>query len=205
MFKITEDILTFLKRYPITTLMVGICTVLMIMITFMGGYNRKTILQLGAYDRQLVDEGQVWRLLTCAFGHMSYFHFFLNMPCILFLSRPLEQILGSKKFFLSYILMSVFATLMVHLFSDYPIPLAGSSGVGYGLLGMYIYLFFRHGNQFSSYDKRFIMMFTLLGFVVTFLIPEISLTGHIGGFVGGILLSPFLFNKTKDLNDRMSG
>ncbi|MBY6273887.1 MAG: hypothetical protein CW346_17065 [Bacillaceae bacterium] len=94
---------------------------------------------------------------------------------------------------------------MVHLFSDYPIPLAGSSGVGYGLLGMYIYLFFRHGNQFSSYDKSFIMMFTLLGFVVTFLIQEISLTGHIGGFVGGILLSPFLFNKTKDLNDRMSG
>lgn len=195
LFRITEDIPTFIKRYPITTLMVGICTVLMIIITFMGGYNSKTILQLGAYDIQLVNEGQVWRLLTCAFGHMSYFHFFLNMPFILLFSRPLERILGSKKFFLSYIFMSVFATLMIHLFSGYPIPLAGSSGVGYGLLGMYIYLFLRHGNQFSSYDKRFVIMFTLLGFIMTFLIPGISIAGHIGGFVGGIILSPFVFNK----------
>lgn len=55
--------------------MVGICTVLMIMITFMGGYNSKTILQLGAYDRQLVDEGQVWRLLTLCLWSYELFSF----------------------------------------------------------------------------------------------------------------------------------
>jgi membrane associated rhomboid family serine protease len=34
---------------------------------------------------------------------------------------------------------------------------------------------------------------------MTFLIPGISIAGHIGGFVGGILLSPFVFKKQKDL------
>jgi rhomboid protease GluP len=38
-----------------------------------------------------------------------------------------------------------------------------------------------------------------MGFIMTFLIPGISIAGHIGGFVRGILLSPFVFKKQKDL------
>ncbi|GMB09524.1 rhomboid family intramembrane serine protease [Thermolongibacillus altinsuensis] len=205
MFRVTEDFPTFIRRYPITTLILGICTVLMIITTFMGGYNINTVAQLGGYDKQLINRGQVWRLLTYAFGHMSYAHFFLNMPFILIFSRPLERILGRIKFLLSYVYMSVFASIIIHFFSDYPIPLAGSSGPGYGLLGMYIFLVLRHRNKIPTYDRRFIITFTLMGFIMTFLIPGISISGHIGGFVGGILLSPFVFKKQKDLEFSIGG
>jgi rhomboid protease GluP len=84
----------------------------MIITTFMGGYNINTIAQLGGYDKQLINRGQIWRLLTYAFGHMSYAHFFLNMPFILIFSRPLERILGRIKFLLSYVYMSVFASII---------------------------------------------------------------------------------------------
>jgi rhomboid protease GluP len=40
---------------------------------------------------------------------------------------------------------------------------------------------------------------------MTFLIPGISISGHIGGFVGGILLSPFVFKKQKNLEFSVSG
>ncbi|TCL47042.1 rhomboid family protein [Thermolongibacillus altinsuensis] len=178
---------------------------MMIITTFMGGYNINTVAQLGGYDKQLVHRGQIWRLLTYAFGHMSYAHFFLNMPFILIFSRPLERILGGIKFLLSYVYMSVFASIIIHFFSNYPIPLAGSSGPGYGLLGMYIFLVLRHRNKIPTYDRRFIITFTLMGFIMTFLIPGISISGHIGGFVGGILLSPFVFKKQKDLEFSIGG
>jgi rhomboid protease GluP len=92
------------------------------------------------------------------------------------------------------------SSIIIHFFSDYPIPLAGSSGPGYGLLGMYIFLVLKHRNKFPTYDKRFIITFTVMGFIMTFLIPGISISGHIGGFVGGILLSPFVFKPS--VNDR---
>ena len=72
MFRVTEDFPTFIRRYPITTVILGICTVLMIITTFMGGYNINTVAQLGGYDKQLVHRGQIWRLLTYAFGHAFY-------------------------------------------------------------------------------------------------------------------------------------
>jgi rhomboid protease GluP len=170
-----------------------------ITITLMGGYSGENILRIGGYDNQLVNEGQIWRLLTCSFGHMSYLHCILNVPLILILSRPLERVLGRIKFLLSYLFMSIFATLIIHIFSNYPVPLAGSSGVGYGLLGMYIYLIIKVKNQFSAFDMKFIISFVLMGFIMTLLIPDISFAGHMGGFMGGIILSPLIFRQKDNL------
>jgi rhomboid protease GluP len=199
MFKVKEDFITFVRIYPIITLIVGICTAMTVTISLMGGYTSENMLKLGAYESQLVDEGQVWRLLTYSFGHMSYFHFFLNMPFIIMFSLPLERTLGNVKFLVSYIYLCIFAGVMIHYFSNYPTPLAGSSGAGYGLLGMYIYLIFRYSDKFSTYDKRFIIFFVVIGFIMTLLIPGISFAGHIGGFIGGILLSPLNFRKQDNI------
>lgn len=197
-FRVKEDIPTFIKKYPITTLVLFSCTVLAI-ITVIIGYNDETRLLLGAYEKQKVNEGQIWRLLTYSFGHMSLFHFFINIPILLLLSRPLEKLLGSRLFLITFITLSVIAGLIIHLFSNYPVPLTGSSGVGYGLLGIYIFLYFRDRHLFSPFDRRFIVFFILFGFVGTMLIPNISISGHLGGFLGGLLISPWLF-KFKFIN-----
>ena len=192
LFKVKEDFPTFIKLYPITTLVLFSCTVLAI-ITLISGYDDETRLILGAYEKQKVNEGQIWRLLTYSFGHMSLFHFFINIPILLLLSRPLEKLLGSKLFLITFLTLSVFAGLIIHLFSNYPAPLTGSSGVGYGFLGIYIFLYFRHRHLFSHFDRRFIIYFILFGFIGTILIPNISISGHLGGFLGGLLISPLLF------------
>lgn len=66
----------------------------------MGGYTKTNLVLLGAYDRELINNEQFWRLLTYSLGHMSYQHFLLNIVFIILLSRPLERALGKVKFVL---------------------------------------------------------------------------------------------------------
>ncbi|WP_419393927.1 rhomboid family intramembrane serine protease [Cytobacillus praedii] len=192
MFKVREDFSTFIRVYPITTAVLFICAVLT-SIALIGGHDAETRLILGAYEKQKVNEGQIWRLLTYSLGHMSFLHFLINIPFLLLLSRPLENLLGSKFFLIIYIFLSIFTGLIIHFFSNYPVPLAGSSGVGYGLMGLYIFLLFKKSHLFTLVDKRFILFFLLFGFAGTILLPNISMTGHVGGFAGGLLISPLLF------------
>ena len=195
MFLVKEDFKTFIKLYPVTSMLVGICTLLTIAITFMGGYTDKNILLLGGYESDLVNDGQIWRLVTCSVGHCSYPHFFLNMVFIIIFSRPLERILGKGKFLFSYLFLSVFTGGFIHFLSNSNTLSAGSSGIGYGLLGMYVYLSLRYGEKFPKHEKNFIILFTLIGFAMTVLLPNISLSGHVGGFIGGIVLSFFIFKR----------
>jgi len=195
LFLVKEDFKTFINLYPITSMLVGICTFLTLVITFMGGYTDQNILLLGAYENDLVKEGQVWRLVTYAVGHGSYSHFFLNMVFIIIFSRPLERILGKVKFLFSYLFLSVFTGVFIHLFSNSNTLSVGSSGIGYGLLGMYVYLSIGYGGRFPKHEKNFIILFTLIGFAMTLLLPNISLLGHVGGFIGGVILSIFIFKR----------
>ncbi|GEL78366.1 rhomboid family intramembrane serine protease [Tenuibacillus multivorans] len=159
------------------------------MVTSMGSYSSEIILLFGAYDQQLVNNGEIWRLLTYAIGHMSYFHFILNIPILIYLCLPFERILGSLNFLLIYIYLSCFAAIFILFFSGYSIPLAGSSGPGYGLLGMYLVLIFPYKDMFSPFFIRFIIICVILGFMNTFIVPDISIAGHVGGLIGGIILS----------------
>jgi len=195
LFLVNEDFKTFIKLYPITSMLVGICTIITISITFMGGYTSKNILLLGRYESDLVNDGQIWRLITYAVGHCSYTHFFLNMVFIIIFSRPLEQILGKVKFLFSYLFLSVFTGVFIHFLSNSNSLSAGASGIGYGLLGMYVYLIIRYGEKFPKHEKNFIILFTLIGFAMTVLLPNINLSGHLGGFIGGIILSIFIIKR----------
>lgn len=194
MFIIKEDFSTFIKKYPLTVLIVGVCCLLSILITMKGGYTKTNVVLLGSYDRNLINNGQFWRLLTYSVGHMSYSHFLLNIVFIILLSRPLERVLGKLKFILCYLFTSILAGIIIHFFSniDY---VAGSSGFGYGLLGIYIYLFLKFRNKFYKSDRNFIFMFVAFGFTITLLIPSVSFSGHLGGFIGGIIFAALVFKK----------
>lgn len=163
-----------------------------------GGYTKINVVLLGAYDRDLINNGQFWRLLTYSVGHMSYQHFLLNVVFITLFSCPLERALGKVNFVLCYLFTSIFAAIIVHFFSsiDY---VSGSSGFGYGLLGMYIYLFLKFKNKFYESDRKFIFMFVAIGFIMTLLIPSVSFSGHLGGFIGGIIYASLAFKKEQQV------
>lgn len=198
LFTIKEDFKTFTKKYPVTVSIIAICMLITIAITILGGYTKPNLIFLGAYDKELITSGQFWRLLTYSFNHMSYPHFILNIVFLILLSHPLERTLGKIKFIMIFLFTSIFAGVIIHFFSnvDY---IAGSSGFGYGLLGIYIFLFLKYKNKFDQSDRKFIFLFIAIGFTMTLLIPGVSFAGHLGGFIGGIIFAALVFRSEEQV------
>jgi len=111
------------------------------------------VLQLDT--NKVVQQGQVWRLLTCAFCHdpFSFMHILFNMLLLHWFGRELESIYGSRSFAWFYItaaIVSSLAFLGIQLLTGERIPAIGASGAVMAVMMVYaiyhprdeIYLFF---------------------------------------------------------------
>ena len=58
----------------------------------------------------------------------------------------------------------------------------------------------KYKNKFYQGDRKFIFIFVAIGFSMTFLIPDVSLAGHFGGFIGGIIFAALLFREEKQVS-----
>ncbi|WP_129690937.1 rhomboid family intramembrane serine protease [Gottfriedia acidiceleris] len=195
MFLVTEDFKTFIRKYPITTIMVGLCTILAIITTFLGGYTIKNIINLGGYEHELVKQGEIWRLFTYAFMHGSYAHFFMNMTFMIILGRPLERALGSVKFLLFYLLSVILTGLIINFNYSPNTVETGASGVGYAFLGMYLFITLFRKKMLFSDDRKFVITFLGIGLLSSLIIPSTSLTGHLAGMIIGFMITPLLLKK----------
>lgn len=195
MFLVREDFKTFIKKFPIITIMVSICSLLALLTTVAGGYTTENILKFGGYQYDLVEQGEYWRLVTYAFMHGNYTHFFMNMTFMIILGRPIESALGSFKFLFFYMITALITGIILHLIYSSNIVSSGSSGVGYGFLGVYLFIILFRKRMLLIDDRKFIITFIAIGLISSFIIPSSSLTGHLSGLIIGFLISPFLLNK----------
>lgn len=130
-----------------------------------------------------VAEGEVYRLVTSGFLHASIIHIGFNMFLLLILGRLLEPALGTPRFLVLY-----FASLLAGSFGALVVePNAltiGASGAVFGLAGAVFIIARGRGMDALAGEIGFLIVFNLiLGFVV----PRISVGGHVGGLIGGAL------------------
>lgn len=193
LFTVKENFRGFIKFYPLTTIFVSICSLFFILTLLMGGFTEENFIFLGAYERDLVNNGEYWRLFTHSLLHGSLLHFTLNMFFILIFARPIEWGVGKVKYFLFILFTIILSGSIVHFLSSTDVGL-GSSGFGYGLFGMYFYLMLKFHKNFIKYDRILIFTIIVLGFFIS-LIPGISFWGHTGGFIGGMIFAAICFRK----------
>jgi membrane associated rhomboid family serine protease len=137
--------------------------------------------QRGSLVGFLVADGEWWRLVTSAFIHASPIHLLFNMLMLWWFGSALETLLGRVRY-LGVYFVSVLAGAAGALLATEPNQLTvGASGAVFGILGAGVVL-----------ERRQVMVFgggalgvVVLNLALTFLIPGISIGGHIGGLVGG--------------------
>ncbi|CEA00288.1 Rhomboid protease GluP [Metalysinibacillus saudimassiliensis] len=197
MFANNEGLGAFILRYKATVLIVVLCSLLTLYNVVMFDDYTAGLIQLGALDKALIEAGEIWRLLTYAFSHMSVFHFCMNILFLLYIARPLERFYGSARFFIVYILLAIISGVIIYFLYTGSYPLAGLSGAGYGLLGIYLFYALRFPAKFSPQNRKFILVFIAIGIVLTFVVPNITYTGHIGGLISGVVVAwlTTIFNK----------
>ncbi len=135
----------------------------------------------GATYGPLVAQGDWYRLVSGGFLHATPLHLGMNMFLLWLLGRALEPALGRSQFVAIYMVSLLGGSLGVMLL-DPTSPTLGASGAIFGLMGALTVFQLRAGqNPWRSGIGTLIA----LNLVLTFMMPGISLGGHVGGLIAG--------------------
>jgi membrane associated rhomboid family serine protease len=131
-----------------------------------------------------VVNGDYYRLVTSMFLHYGIFHLLLNMYALWIVGGVLEPLLGRTRFLALYLVSGIGGGVATYLFGSVTTISAGASGAVFGLFGAFYILMRRLGR-----DTSMITMVLVVNLVLTFLVPNISIWGHLGGLVTGGLIA----------------
>lgn len=147
-----------------------------------------------------VFRGQIWRLLTPIFIHLSILHILFNMMWFKDLGYIIENKLGRNYLMIFILISGVFSNLMQYFVAG-P-SFGGMSGVLYGMLG-FIWVYSKMSPDFEyGLPKRDITI--MLGWLVlclTGFLGPIANTAHAAGLYMGIILALI---KVKDKNFKLA-
>jgi membrane associated rhomboid family serine protease len=126
-----------------------------------------------------IDDGAYYRLLTAMFIHYGIFHLLINMWALWVLGRTLEAALGPARFVALYLISGLGGNVAAYLISPHALS-AGASTALFGLFAALFVVLKRLRRDTSS-----VIPILVLNLVITFLVPGISIAGHLGGLVTG--------------------
>ena len=194
------------KKMIITPIIIAICVLVFIAMYIWGRGSEDTItlLMFGANFRPLVQAGEVWRLATSMFLHIGIIHLLVNMYSLLIIGRQLESFLGKWKFLIVYLGSGILGSLLsVVIHSSIS---AGASGAIFGLLGSLLYFGYHYRLYLGTVLKSQVIPIIIINLLIGFMVPGIDNFAHIGGLVGGYLITMAVGipGKSKK-NDRING
>ncbi|MDD7966230.1 rhomboid family intramembrane serine protease [Actinomycetospora lemnae] len=134
-----------------------------------------------------VAAGQWWRLVTSGFLHIGPLHIAVNMFALWVLGRDLELVLGQLRFALLYAVSLLGGSAAVVLLGEPHRPVAGASGAVFGLMGALLVVLRR-----LQLNQGPALLTIGINVVLSFTIPGLSLLGHLGGLVTGVLVATVL-------------
>jgi membrane associated rhomboid family serine protease len=148
-----------------------------------GSGGSRVFLDFALYGPAIDLGHDYWRLITGGFLHSGILHIGFNMYILYWLGTMLEPSLGHARFVALY-----FASLLAGSFGalllDPNAVTVGASGAVFGLMGAAFVLQRARGiDPMQSGIGPVILINLVLGFVI----PNVSVGGHLGGLVGGVL------------------
>lgn len=200
-----EDI--FRPKKPIVTyILIGINALMFIISIILsnGPITGEALNFLGASNSYLIRLGEYYRLISGAFLHADIIHFAFNMYALYVIGQQIESFFGKLKYLGIYLLSALAGNLMSLLFIDG--ISVGASGAIFGLLGSLLYFGFHYRVYLANALRTQIIPIILLNLLLGFINPSINTFAHIGGLVGGILITMAFGDKYKSKSvDKING
>ena len=174
---------TFKPKKPIIT-----CILILInlIIFLLCNYNQSYIYNLALFKNIGND---YYRLITATFTHYEIFPFIFNMYSLYVIGSQIESFLGKTKYIIIYLFSAITSSLLSLVFLSSNSYSLGASGAIFGLFGALLYFGYHYrvylGNVIRSQVVPIIIFNLFLGFVLS----GIDNAAHIGGLVGGLLMT----------------
>ncbi|HEV7571249.1 MAG TPA: rhomboid family intramembrane serine protease [Thermoanaerobaculia bacterium] len=148
------------------------------------------MIDLGAIVPGLVQQGELWRLITSMFLHAGWLHWAANSWALYQLGTLYEVLFGSKRFTLIYFSTGIIAGLASSLYNHG--PAVGASGAVFGILGAFIFSIrrsplYRHQPWTRSLIGQ-LVFWIVVNLAIGYEVPHIDNYAHIGGLISGLLL-----------------
>ncbi len=171
-----------------------VINVLIALVSYLG-IDQESIIMAGGRYQTGIDSGQWWRLLSSMFIHDGLTHLFFNMYGLWVLGKLVETSLGSVRFFVVYMTAGLFGSLAGYMLTNVPNSI-GSSGAVLGILGACLIelgLFRQiYKTKQGASLFRILLFLSIVNMSLGLFMPLIDQHAHVGGMVGGIMMTLWL-------------
>ncbi len=187
----------FSKKTPyVTYAIIAICMLLYLLTSFMGAnfieQNPNILYRYGALVNLSIigsNYGELFRLVSSVFLHASLIHLLCNMYSLYVIGPQLENFFGKTKFIIIFLVSGVIGNLLsIPVLQDNVVSV-GASGAIFGLLGAMLYFGYHYRVYLSGVIKSQIIPLIILNLAIGFVSSGINNFAHIGGLIGGVLIS----------------
>jgi membrane associated rhomboid family serine protease len=193
----------FRSKFPIITIIIiSLCVLLYVVPKAFGEYNNiiENFCIYGPYIRQ----GEYYRLLTGTFLHGNILHLLFNCYALYIIGSQLESFLGKWKYTIIYLFSALAGSLFSMIFTKG--ASIGASGAIFGLMGSLVYFGYHYRVYLGNVIKTQIIPLIILNLALGFMMAGIDNFAHIGGLIGGTLITIALGVKDKSTTfERVNG
>lgn len=184
------------KKIIVTWIFIGICILMFILTSLLTSNFNLSLVLLGANNRGLVLNGEVWRLIVAAFLHGNAIHLLVNMYSLYIIGSQVETYLGKWRYIVIYLLSAIMGNILSIVFSSNSISI-GASGAIFGLMGSLLYFGYHYRLYLSNTLTSQIIPVILINLFLGFSMSGIDNAAHIGGLIGGYLATMIVGIKYK--------
>ena len=175
----------FSQKKPIITYLLIVINVMLFLVSFI--YPSIQIYLGNNY--LFVQSGEIYRLFTCMFLHSGVLHLFFNMYALYVLGPQVERYYGRSKFLIIYLISGLLGSVFSCVFMADNSLSIGASGAIFGLLGSVAYFTYYYRATLQNTLRSQVMPVIIINLCLGFLVSDIDVFAHIGGLIGGLLVS----------------
>ena len=198
-FKLTEDMnqktiknekklaKIFGPKKPIVTYIIIVLNLMVFLYGML--HSNDELINIFGNNYELVQKGQFYRLLTCMFVHGSIMHLLLNMYALYTIGPVVERYYGKSKYIFIYLVSGLLGSVFSSVFMSAGSISIGASGAIFGLLGSICYFTYYYRATLQGILRESIVPVIVINLIIGFMLPSVDLVAHIGGLLGGILVS----------------
>lgn len=185
----------FKIKYPIVTYLLVILNVLLYFVPILTNTYDDIINNFCIYPLA-IRNGQIYRLLTGTFLHANIIHLGFNCYALYVIGTQLESFLGKLKYLGVYLFSALTGSLLSMLFLGNGASI-GASGAIFGLMGSLVYFGYHYRVYLGTALKSQIIPLIVINLLLGFMLNDVDIAAHIGGLIGGYLITMGLGLKYK--------
>jgi len=183
-----------LARPRWTYIFLAINLIVFVGLTITGGSENSTnLIRWGANFAPLVHAGEYWRLITANFLHIGIIHIAFNSYALYALGAQAESLYGPRRYIAIYLLSGISGAIFSYMFTQG--LSAGASTSLFGLFGALVVFFYKQRKVLGAMGQQQLVSLAITlaaNVLLSVTNPRIDNWGHVGGFIGGLVLAWFL-------------